>query len=134
MKIDELDDTHQWKHLATFDTGVSKLRIAGDVVDARWEIGEIETGRSRVFHSYFVKIILADEDYLGTHAHSLRSALRNAAEACKRGGFQPPWIGLGEEFRETGLSWNTGWGYIGSAAIHMMEPSVDVPSVAPTDA
>lgn len=128
MKIHELDGTHRGKHFATFETGVSQLWINSDVVDARWEIGEIETGRSRVFHSYFVKIILADKEYLGTHEHSLRSALRNAAEACERGGLQPPWIGLDEEFRETGLSWNTGWGYIGSAAIHMMEPSVDVPS------
>ncbi|MEG3153479.1 hypothetical protein [Sphingomonas sp. RB1R13] len=96
------------------------------IVKADGEYGTISTGRTETFYGYYVRILSPNGDeWLGEDRHSLREALRKAAEALHSDGWTLLAIGLAPEWRESGLSQNSGWGYHPSHADrrkHMLEP------------
>ncbi len=101
---------------ATDDQGTSLLR---------YNMGIVETGRSRVFAGHFIRLMLADrEPITGEDQHSLRAALWRLARNIEPLGLTLNCVGLHAEFNESGLSMDTGWGYWGphSEPMHMMDP------------
>lgn len=116
-----------WRHFETRDSGLS-WADAGEVeITVRWAHGIVETGRSRVFAGYFVRVEVGNLTFSDTDQHSLRQALRVVAEQAKNEGINLRFAGLWDQFEESGLSANTGWGYIDHASLSMFEPSVDLP-------
>lgn len=94
----------------------------GSVVS--FEMGIFETGRSRVFAGYFVRVRGPDgEGWMGESALSMRKALRALDDEIAGNGGRLLCVGLDPRFRESGLSVDTGYGYIDDypSAIHMME-------------
>lgn len=74
--------------------------------------GLIETGRTRTFQGYFVRLDDPDGgEWLGTDGHSMRRALADAAAQAARAGYDLLAVGVQPEWRESGLSFNSGWGY-----------------------
>ena len=113
-----------------------EVRRAGEctVVDTdgekpvRYEVGVVETGRSRVFAGYFVHITLGDDEQITAEdAGSLVHALRRLASNISASGPRLNCVGLSAQWRESGLSENTGFGYFGphQQPMHMMEEMPD---------
>ena len=95
--------------------------------EAEARFGEVYTGRSKTFWGYFVLVIepFSGARWLGEDRGSLRKALAQAAAAARADGWSIEGLGLNPEFKETGLSANSGYGihpaYPGRH-VHMLEP------------
>ena len=118
MRYRELIEARRpWKHYSGREhvAYIALLRSDGPpgrltAVKARY--GLIHTGRARVFHGYFVEVSgPSGETWLGEHRYSLRGALRDAARRLEDDGWSLSAIGLTCDWRETGLSENSGYGY-----------------------
>ena len=135
MRASELNEARPWKK---YQTRTHAVIIASPsdlgngkciVTDAECHYGEVYTGKTEVFAGYFVRIINPHGgEWLGEDRHSLRKALRKAAEASRSAGWIILAIGLSSEWRESGLSENSGWGYHPEHPdrhVHMLEPTCE---------
>lgn len=115
--------------------GECPIAFGAEFLVADWEFGLIETGRSGLFNGYFVRVSSGDCEWLGSDPHSLRRALRLAAVACQRDGYTLGVVGLSDRFQESGLSYNTGYGWVEGAPAKAWEPtSIMAPSPDETEA
>lgn len=96
------------------------------IEEADGRYGTITTGRTETFFGYYVRIISPNgDDWIGEDRHSLRKALKRAAEASEQDGWTLLAIGLTPEWQESGLSANSGFGYHPAHPdrhVHMLEP------------
>lgn len=114
-----------WRHYEVRQSGDCEVLKDGEPSLVRFDIGIVETGRTRVFAGHFVRLSLSDgRQITGEDERSLRAALWRLAR-----NLTPLWltincVGLNAEFTESGLSVDTGWGYWGphSEPMHMMDP------------
>jgi len=114
----------EWKKYQGRASGRCEIDLRGEGVLADFEIGIIETGRSRVFAGYYIKVITEDgEEWVEEDPGSVRAALQALDELVAFDGGRLLCAGLHPDFYESGLSANTGFGYIESyrGAVHMME-------------
>lgn len=115
-----------WRHYEGRGRGdVALVNGEGACVPATYEHGLVLTGRSRVFAGYYVRVTLASEtEFTGEDEHSLRSALLRLASNLAAGKLILTCSGLDPRWRQSGLSENTGWGYLPfyPEAVHMMSP------------
>ena len=116
----------EWKKYQARASGQCAVDLRGEGVLADFEMGIIETGRSRAFFGYYIKI---------TSAHA---ALRALDEEVALDDGRLLCAGLRDDFHETGLSANTGFGYIEGFrhALHMMDRAPFLPegaALAPHD-
>jgi hypothetical protein len=93
--------------------------------------GDIVTGRQEVLQGQFVSVLLPDGDELvGEHPRSLHAALKDVCKEAERKGWKVLALGRMPEFRETGLSVNTGYGFhpaVPDRHVHMLEvPPSDI--------
>lgn len=75
-------------------------------------IGRAYTGKQRVFVGYFCKVECNGSILLNEHSGSLHQALLLSWKEFKASGYSINLYGLQQSFRETGLSWNTGFNYV----------------------
>ena len=87
-----------------------------------YQLGMICTGKQRVFHRFAIFLKIGELTIWGEDPYSLMGALIELGEAADQHGWQLLVAGLDDRFRESGLSHNTGFGYINGhgQAIHMM--------------
>jgi hypothetical protein len=114
----------EWKHFEPHKTGSTCVVDRDCAFDCPFEIGSITTGRQRVFHRYYVKVIAPDgHEVIGTSEHSLRQALLDVDRQLDQRELVLLAAGTYPEFHESGLSANTGFGYIPTCdfAVHMMD-------------
>ena len=105
----------------------------GLVIQAEGHWGLVVTGRTETFWGYFVRVVgPSGEEWLGEDRSSVRAALGQAADAIAASGWSLLAIGLDDDWQETGLSYNSGWGVHRSYDRHanMLEPPSRTP---PTD-
>ena len=117
MRYRELHEARPWRQYQGRSRTclVSNLRPLGSAgglivqADASW--GTVATGKSEVHWGYFVRITgPSGEEWLGEDRYSLRAALVQAAAAATNSGWTLLAIGLDDDWQETGLSQNSGWG------------------------
>jgi hypothetical protein len=133
-----------WKKHQAHREGKCYVNLNGEGIIARFEMGIIETGRQRVYAGNYIKAIGPDgEEWLGEDASSMLKALRALDEDIERDRGRLLCAGLLDGFHESGLSVDTGYGYIDGypRAVHMMErprlPALNeaaAPANAATDA
>jgi hypothetical protein len=114
-----------WRHYETRQSDDCEAEGGQGRSLLRYDMGIVETGRSRVFAGHFVRLRLRnDEQITGEDEHSLRAALWRLARNIEPLGLILNCVGLRAEFSESGLSVDTGWGYWGSRSVpmHMMDP------------
>ena len=113
-----------WQKFDVWETGTASV-IDGDIaVVCPFELGAIATGKQRVFHAYFVQIQLPDGTAItGLDRHSVRAALYSTGDMLRERGLGLLAAGLLGDWYESGLSFNSGYGYLPTLhrAIHMME-------------
>ncbi len=113
-----------WKKHRQRRAGECHIDLKGEGIVAEFEMGIVETGRQRVYAGHYIKVIGPDgEEWTGEDAWSVREALRELDEEIGRDGGRLLCAGLHGGFRESGLSADTGYGYIDGhrGAVHMME-------------
>jgi len=113
-----------WKHYQASRTGRTCVIDHEHVRDLPYEIGSLNTGRQRVFSRFFVKITLLDgSEVIGEDPYNLRAALNDVDRQLSERGCILVAAGVEPEFAESGLSQNSGYGYLPnvSRAIHMMD-------------
>jgi len=113
-----------WKNHRLRRESECHVNLNGEDVIADFEMGIIETGRQCVFSGHYIKVIGPDgEEWLGEDASSMRAALRALDAEIEGDGGRLLCAGLLDGFHESGLSMDTGYGYIRgySRAVHMME-------------
>jgi hypothetical protein len=124
----ELIPSDGWRHY----TGREQVCCAAkcsdqetDIIEVKVGYGILLTGKSRVFKSYWVGVENAPgHRVVGEDAHSIRRALRAVEKKLNAEGLSLQVIGLNDEWRESGLSANSGYGYHPhhKIAVHMLEP------------
>lgn len=129
MRYRDLNEARPWRQYRgrTRTCLLSNARPVGItdrlVVQADAIFGTVLTGRSEVHWGYFVRIVGTDEECLGEDRYSLRLALVQAAAAVANCGWTLEAIGLDDEWTQTGLSENSGYGYhpAFNRRVHMLE-------------
>lgn len=88
------------------------------------QFGHVSTGEQRVWAGFFVQVIDSSGGmWLAEHPHSLRGALSEIGDQLETDGWSLKVVGLLPEWRETGLSRNSGYGFHPDldCAVHMFE-------------
>lgn len=117
-----------WRHYQVRQSG--ECTVLGDDGEklVRYDTGIAETGRSRVFAGYFIRITLADDEQItGEDESSMVRTLWRLARNISARGLRLRCAGLSGQWRESGLSENTGYGYYGrhQQPMHMMDELPD---------
>jgi hypothetical protein len=113
-----------WKHYQASRIGTTCVVDHEQVRDLPYEMGSLNTGRQRVFSRWFVKITMPDgSEVVGEDPYNLRAALYDVDRQLSERGCILVAAGIEAEFAESGLSHNSGYGYLPnvSRAIHMMD-------------
>jgi hypothetical protein len=124
MRYKELVEARPWKKYE----GHSRrclLLLATLTVEVTGHCGIVVTGRTETFHGYYVRISGFDgREWLAEDRQSLRAALIKVADQIEESHGRLLAVGLLDEWRETGMSGNTGWGDHPAfdRAVHMLDP------------
>lgn len=104
-----------------------------EVVECDVYFGSVFTGRTESFAAYYVHISDPEDaggSWLGEDPHFLYNALQRASEAAQADGWTVLAIGRTPQFKESGLSVNSGFGFhpcFPDRAVHMSEPPPEEP-------
>lgn len=113
-----------WRHYELRQSGDCQISDEDGEKLVRYDTGIVETGRSRVFAGYFIQITLWDDEQITAEdGGSLVRALWRLARNISASGLRLHCAGLSGQWRESGLSENTGFGYFGphQQPTHMMD-------------
>lgn len=113
-----------WKHYETQRRGMTCVIDHEQVRDVPYEMGALTTGRQRCFHRWFVKITMEDgTEFTGEDPYNVRAALVDLDRQLEARRYILVAAGIEPEFSESGLSHNSGYGYLPNVnrAIHMMD-------------
>jgi hypothetical protein len=113
-----------WKHYEHWQRGSACLIIDGEDHESRYDLGEVSTGRQRVFHRYYVRLFLPDGSHMiGEDAYGLRAALFDLDRQLQDRDMVLLVAGLEPNWSESGLSFNSGFGYLAHCdhGVHMMD-------------
>lgn len=112
-----------WKKYRSLKSGQCHVDMKGEGEVFAFQMGLIETGQCRVFAGYYIKVTDEDgEEWTGEDGASVLGALRALDDDIGQSGGRLLCAGLRDDFYESGLSANSGFGYLkGSATpIHVM--------------
>lgn len=113
-----------WRHYGVRKFGECTVSDDGKEKLVHYEMGVVETGRSRVFAGYFFRVSLADDEQITAEdGGSMIAALWRLARNLLARGLYLQCAGMSSKWRESGLSQNTGWGYYGpqQQPMHMLD-------------
>jgi hypothetical protein len=118
-----------WTTYQHHHTGECHVVIDRAPVVCEFTIGVVVTGKQKVFKAHYIAVTLpSGGEVLGEHPYNVRDALRALASTMSEQSLDLQAIGLSKRFSESGLSHNSGWGYVKGhpKAIHMMDVLVGV--------
>ena len=123
--LTEAENQMGWEHTEALKLGDLKLMIdnAGHPDRAAFVLDSVSTGRTRVFHGYQLSVYFNEKVYNGSNPRSLRDAVLDCASKLREDGLRMSIAAVADGFGESGLSYNTGWGFLPGKvqAVHMME-------------
>lgn len=127
MRFRDLLEARPWRRYTGEERQCAIRHIGADEVSgetlARVEFGTVTTGRQAVWAGFYVRVEVGDREWLAEDPHSLRRALRGVEAELNKDDLWLQAFGLDPEWRESGLSANSGWGYYPDCdgAVHMLE-------------
>ena len=114
-----------WEHLTAMKGGECPiLTNDGSVVRACFELAEVSTGRTRAFHGYRLTVEVDGHVYRGDDRHNAIEAVVACARELRSAGVELLVAGMAPGFSESGLSHNSGFGYLEGHGVHMMDPAM----------
>lgn len=111
-----------WEHIDVSYRGpVAASNQATGLVEQGWlELAVIRTGKSRSLHGYVASVVVGEQEYNGASRYSELQALQACANAMREQQMELLCAGVGDQFRESGLSSGTGYGYVhGRHTVHV---------------
>lgn len=113
-----------WRHYDAKQAGSCVITHEGAGEAAPYRFGMVATGRSRVFAGFFVEVEVFGKTHVCENDWSIREALRGLALELLSLGVTLECAGICNQWSESGLSANTGWGYLPweDSAVNMMSP------------
>ena len=129
MRYRDLTEARPWRQ---YDSRAGRCQItrtehavgSNATTDVIVQFGTVSTGKQRVFAGYFCRVIRPDGvAVLGEDPHHLRGALRKVEHQLNQTGWTLNAIALSDDWQETGLSENSGFGYHPAfdRPVHMLE-------------
>jgi len=113
-----------WKNYEPWRIGDALISDDGHTIGAIFEMGTVTTGRQRVFHRYYIRVYVRDgSEFTGEDPYQLKAALSNLDHQLRAQNYLLLVAGLDPRFSESGLSFNSGFGYLPEIkdAVHMMD-------------
>jgi hypothetical protein len=126
MRYRDLFDAQAWRKYSGRDRECMLIQVGNaskKAQVARVQYGSVTTGKQRVWVGYFVQVVdVNGREWLAEDPHSLRRALRKVEACLNEASLSLAVVGLSSDWSETGLSANTGYGYVPNASgpIHML--------------
>lgn len=117
MRYRELFEQAAWRHYTGDERACRIVPRPNDATgssarEGQVRYGSVKTGRQRVWVGYAVCVALSDgTEWLAEHPYSIRAALREVEAKLNLDGWGLDAIGLDPEWRESGLSANSGYGF-----------------------
>lgn len=114
-----------WRQFEVRYSGTCEIKIGNRTAQARYDVGLVETGKQRVFAGVEVRIMNpAGGLWIGHDDWSPLEALRVASKSAQADGVKLMCSGLSLFFFQTGLSWQTPYGYYpwSTEPVLMMDP------------
>ena len=116
-----------WEHFNVFDKGTCLVRDLRSGETKEWEymFGYVSTGKQRVFMNY--RLVIREKDngrsFAGEYRHHLWGTLCDVQKKMLEMELELHVAGTSERYYETGLSHNSGWGYLHgrNGTIRMMD-------------
>ena len=113
-----------WREFNPWATGTTCVIDGKYALTCAWEIGQICTGRAQVFHRIYIRIHLPNGDTVtGEDEHNVRGGLFTVDAELESRGLILLAAGLSDEWSESGLTHNSGFGYVPgfNRPVHMLE-------------
>jgi hypothetical protein len=122
MKAQEL-----WQHFEPRIVGLCVLYDGEKEVDARFQTGLVESGKTRVYEGLYVRVRYGEQpSWLGRDRWCFQEALLEVAIQARQKGFELRCAGISPNWYETGLSSGSGYGYLKGreheGAFHICDP------------
>ena len=119
--------TDLWLHFEPRIVGLCMLHNGNAEVEARFQTGLIESGKSRVYEGLYVKVRYGQIlSWLGRDRWSFQKALLEVAMKARDDGYELRCAGVSPDWYETGLSSGSGYGYLKGreheGAFHICDP------------
>lgn len=114
-----------WRHFEVRCSGMCEIEIGKRTSEARYEFGLVETGKQRVYAGVEVRIWNpAGGQWVGHDDWSPLEALLAASKSAHADGVKLMCSGLSLFFFQTGLSWQTPYGFYpwSTEPVLMMDP------------
>ena len=113
------------RELFNFTSGECQVRRS-DGTDSvgTYRMGTVLTGRTQVFEGYRVELTVDSKIFTGHDSHSILKALLRVSATVYAEGYSLLVAGTSEAFYETGLSFNSNYGYLKNVdgQMHLMAP------------
>lgn len=112
-----------WENQTLLQHGVCRVTNRnGAELGGRYELVSVDTGRSKVFWGYRLTVDVEEKQFSGESRHNMISAVRQCGANMRAAGLELHVNAMNESFQESGLSANSGYGYIDGhqKAVHMM--------------
>jgi hypothetical protein len=112
-----------WMNFDIWRTGEAHVVIGGIDTPCKFDIGIIVTGKQRVFKAFYIRIELpSGEEIHGEDQYGVRAAMFALSGELGKRDIMLNAVGLRDDFYESGLSFNSGQGYLKGSAhpVHMM--------------
>jgi hypothetical protein len=105
-----------WEHRNILVSGLARVRTARGETRVPFRLVALSTGRSRM--SGGVCFVLDVDPPVEVTGSGLLEAVKGAGIRCREAGLDLRLAGALEEFRESGLSAGSGWGYLYGKETH----------------
>ena len=105
-----------WEHFEITDRKICKvLNIeTGEILDCKYELGTVSTGKQRVFYGYRIAVYIGDKCIIGDskgYSESYRLALKDCNTKMAAEGFILLVAGNSSNYSESPMSGGAGCGY-----------------------
>jgi hypothetical protein len=125
LSHESLQEKMDWETIKSLKDGACKLENSGVVSECRYSLVSVYTGKQRVFQGYRLTIVCVGKEFIGeAQGENMSSALTMCVDELEAEfGAEAKLLvnGLDPNFKESGLSGNTGFGYIDDECVHMMD-------------
>ena len=108
-----------WKHYTDKSTNTFTTRSEGRKIECEITIGTVSTGKSRVWGGYFCRVEGPMISIECEDPWSLHQAFLDAVKQFIERGHAINLYGLDQSFHESGLSANSGFGYVSGVSGHV---------------
>lgn len=112
----------QWETQEMLRDGTCKISSKDESdLTGTYQLTRIYTGRSRLFWGYRLTVSVGGNEYIGNSRQNMISAVRQCGQLMREAGYGLQIMGMAKGFAESGLSVDSGYGYLAGSQVHMMD-------------